>query len=30
MIGAVSQQLARYFPKLGAAPNELPDTPVVI
>ena len=29
-IGAVSQQLARYFPKQGAGPNELPDTPVVM
>jgi uncharacterized membrane protein len=29
-IQAVSQQLAAYFPKHGAGPNELPDTPVVI
>ena len=29
-IGAVSQQLATYFPKQGAGPNELPDKPVVI
>ena len=29
-IGAVSQQLAVYFPKQGAGPNELPDKPVVI
>ena len=29
-IGAVSQQLARYFPSSGVGPNELPDTPVVI
>jgi uncharacterized membrane protein len=29
-IGAVSTQLARYFPKHGANPNELPDAPVVI
>src|SRR5712672_899380 len=29
-IEAVSQQLARYVPKGGAGPNELPDTPVVI
>jgi uncharacterized membrane protein YgcG len=29
-IGAVSQQLAAYFPKQGAGPNELPDKPVVI
>jgi uncharacterized membrane protein len=29
-IQAVSQQLAVYFPKRGAGPNELPDAPVVI
>jgi uncharacterized membrane protein len=29
-VAAVSQQLARYFPKHGAGPNELPDAPVVI
>jgi uncharacterized membrane protein YgcG len=29
-IAAVSQQLAAYFPKHGAGPNELPDAPVVI
>ncbi len=29
-IAAVSRQLAIYFPKQGAGPNELPDTPVVI
>jgi uncharacterized membrane protein YgcG len=29
-IGAVSQQLATYFPKQGAGPNELPDKPVVM
>jgi uncharacterized membrane protein len=29
-IGEVSQQLAKYFPKSGAGPNELPDAPVVI
>jgi uncharacterized membrane protein len=29
-IAAVSQQLAAYFPKQGAGPNELPDKPVVI
>jgi uncharacterized membrane protein len=29
-IGAVSQQLAMYFPKQGAGPNELPDKPVVM
>jgi uncharacterized membrane protein len=29
-IQSVSQQLARYFPKHGAGPNELPDEPVVI
>ena len=29
-IGAVSQQLAVYFPKQGAGPNELPDAPVVM
>jgi uncharacterized membrane protein len=29
-IAAVSQQLATYFPKHGAGPNELPDAPVVI
>src|ERR1700722_14693960 len=29
-IQSVSQQLARYFPKRGAGPNELPDEPVVI
>jgi len=29
-IGAVSQQLAAHFPKQGAGPNELPDTPVVM
>jgi uncharacterized membrane protein len=29
-IQAVSQQLATYFPKQGAGPNELPDKPVVM
>ena len=29
-IQAVSRELARYFPKQGAGPNELPDTPVVM
>ena len=29
-IAAVSQQLAMYFPKQGAGPNELPDAPVVL
>lgn len=29
-IAAVSRQLAIYFPKQGAGPNELPDKPVVI
>jgi uncharacterized membrane protein len=29
-IQAVSQQLATYFPKHGAGPNELPDRPIVI
>jgi hypothetical protein len=29
-IGEVSRQLARYFPKSGVGPNELPDTPVVM
>jgi uncharacterized membrane protein len=29
-IHAVSQHLARYFPKHGTGPNELPDAPVVI
>ena len=29
-IAAVSRELARYFPKRGAGPNELPDQPVVI
>jgi uncharacterized membrane protein len=29
-IQAVSQQLAKYFPKRGAGSNELPDAPVVI
>jgi uncharacterized membrane protein len=29
-IQSVSRQLARYFPKHGAGPNELPDEPVVI
>ena len=29
-IGAVSKQLAAYFPKTGAGPNELPDAPVVM
>ena len=29
-IAAVSQQLAMYFPKQGAGPNELPDKPVVM
>ena len=29
-IGAVSQQLAKHFPKHGAGRNELPDEPVVI
>jgi uncharacterized membrane protein len=29
-IEAVTRQLAAHFPKHGAGPNELPDTPVVI
>lgn len=29
-IQAVSRELAKYFPRQGAAPNELPDAPVVI
>jgi uncharacterized membrane protein len=29
-IAAVSQQLAKHFPKRGAGNNELPDAPVVI
>jgi uncharacterized membrane protein len=29
-IQTVSQQLATYFPKQGAGPNELPDAPVVM
>ncbi len=29
-IEEVSRQLARHFPKHGASPNELPDTPVVM
>ena len=29
-IGAVSQQLAIYFPRQGVGPNELPDAPVVM
>ena len=29
-IQAVSRELAKYFPKQGAGPNELPDTPVVM
>ena len=29
-IQAVSADLARYFPKHGAGPNELPDAPVVM
>jgi uncharacterized membrane protein len=29
-IGAVSRQLALYFPAHGKGPNELPDAPVVI
>jgi uncharacterized membrane protein len=29
-IQAVSRELATYFPKQGAGPNELPDTPVVL
>ena len=29
-IAAVSQQLAKYFPRSGAGSNELPDAPVVI
>jgi uncharacterized membrane protein len=29
-IDAVSRQLAIYFPKLAAGPNELPDAPVVM
>ncbi len=29
-IAAVSRQLAAYFPKQGAGPNELPDRPVVM
>jgi uncharacterized membrane protein len=29
-IQAVSRELAKFFPKQGAGPNELPDAPVVI
>ena len=29
-IQAVSRELARYFPRKGAGPNELPDAPVVM
>jgi uncharacterized membrane protein YgcG len=29
-IQSVSRELARYFPRQGAGPNELPDAPVVI
>src|ERR1700733_353513 len=29
-IQAVSQQLATYFPRQGAGPNELPDKPIVM
>jgi uncharacterized membrane protein YgcG len=29
-IGEVSRQLAKYFPKKGVGPNELPDAPVVM
>ncbi|SDT03587.1 TPM domain-containing protein [Bradyrhizobium canariense] len=29
-IGAVSRQLAKYFPAHGKGPNELPDAPVVM
>jgi uncharacterized membrane protein YgcG len=29
-IEAVSRELAKYFPKSGGGPNELPDAPVVI
>ena len=29
-IQAVSQQLAAYFPRHGAGPNELPDKPIVM
>ena len=29
-IAAVSQQLAKYFPRRGAGDNELPDAPVVM
>ena len=29
-IQAVSQQLATYFPRHGAGPNELPDKPIVM
>ena len=29
-IGAVSRELAKYFPGHGAHPNELPDAPVVM
>lgn len=29
-IQSVSRELARYFPKQGASPNELPDAPVVM
>ena len=29
-VQAVSQQLAKYFPRQGAGPNELPDRPVVM
>lgn len=29
-IAAVSKEIAKYFPSIGAQPNELPDKPVVI
>jgi uncharacterized membrane protein len=29
-VEAVSRELAKHFPRVGAGPNELPDTPVVM
>jgi uncharacterized membrane protein len=29
-IAAVSRELAKYYPRQGAGPNELPDAPVVM
>jgi uncharacterized membrane protein len=29
-IEAVSREMAKYFPRIGGGPNELPDAPVVI